>query len=461
MGKIFSNTNKRMYSSVRMIPISFFAAILLGAVILTLPVASESGQWTSFVDALFTATTSVCVTGLTVLDTGGYWSYFGQFVIFVLIQIGGLGIIAVMSLLMIFTQKRFSLSDRMMLRDSLNLDTTSGVLRFLMRIICATFLTELAGTILYAFVYIPKFGVAKGLWYSLFQAVSAFCNAGMDVMGGDSLAAFHDNAAVLIITMLLIVIGSGGFVVWFDIANKVKHGRIRRFTISQIVSRFSEHTKLALTMTIMLIVGGAGVIFFAEYSNPDTIGNMSMGDKILNSFFESITFRTAGFSSFSQAGLTDVSCAFAYLIMFIGGSPVGTAGGVKTTTFYLAVKNVTSYIRGEESTIVFHKAVSAEHMRKATVIVSVSLVTVIGLTLLLLATNPVEVEDGLFEIVSASATVGLTKDVTPTLNVAGKLIVTAGMYLGRIGPISMAIFLADGNRKKEIPKHPDGKFFIG
>ncbi|MCR4584853.1 MAG: potassium transporter TrkH [Lachnospiraceae bacterium] len=453
--------DKRVFTSVQMIPVSFLTAIAAGSILLMLPVSSSDGVWTPFADALFTSATSICVTGLTVLDTGNYFSLFGQFIILLLIQIGGLGIIAVMSLIMIVAQKRFTLGDRIILKDSLNLDTTLGVIRFLIRIIKTTFVIELAGMILYSLEFVPRYGIGRGLWISLFNSVSAFCNAGMDVMGGNSLEAYNDNAFVLGVTMMLIIIGGGGFVVWFDMAEKISTGIKKDFSAKQIISRFSEHTRLVLNLTVFLILAGTVQVFISEYNNPATIGNMSLSRKLLNSLFESVTYRTAGFSTFSQAGLTNVSCVFAYLIMFIGGSPIGTAGGVKTTTFYLAVKNVTSYLHGEDNARVFRKSVSAEQMRKATVIVSVSMVTVITLTLLLMATNPVSIQNGLFEMVSASATVGLTRDITTTLNTAGKLLVTLAMYLGRIAPISMAIFLAGMHHKKKVIKNPEGHFFIG
>ncbi|MBP5599164.1 MAG: potassium transporter TrkH [Lachnospiraceae bacterium] len=453
--------NKRLFSSVQMIPISFFAAIIVGAFLLMFPFASKDGSWTSFVDALFTSATSICVTGLTVVDTGNYWSIFGQTIILILIQIGGLGVITVFSIIMIVAQKKFTLSDRIMLKDALNLETTSGVIKFMIRIIKMTAFVEILGAALYSIEFIPRYGVLKGIRVSLFNSVSAFCNAGMDILGENSLETYQGNAFVLIVTMALIVIGGGGFIVWFDIARKFKSGIKKRFSIKQIVLRFSEHTKLVLSLTTFLIVSGALLVLVFEYNNPETLGNLSFKDKILNSFFESVTYRTAGFCTFSQAGLTEISCIFAYVLMFIGGSPVGTAGGVKTTTFYLAVKNVSSYLHGEDNARVFKKSISAEQMRKASVIVSVGMATIIFLTLLLVGTNHISMQDGLFEIVSASATVGLTRDITPNLNDVGKVIVTIAMYLGRIAPISMAIFLAGINQKKKMIKNPEGHFIIG
>lgn len=457
----YSYIKKHFISSAQMIPISFCFAILLGGLLLMLPISSAEGRWTPFIDAIFTSATSLCVTGLTVVDTAGHWSFFGQSVIMFLIQIGGLGVIAILSLLMLAAQKRLSLGDRIMLRDSLNFDTTSGIIKFLIRIIKATIAIEFIGAIMYSFVFIPQYGFARGVWFSCFHSVSAFCNAGLDILGKSSLTAYNGNSAILTITMALIILGGGGFVVWFDIMDKLIYGLKKKYSIGQIASRLSEHTKLVLILTLVLIFLGAGIIFLAEYNNPDTIGNMSLGGKILNSLFESVTFRTAGFCTFSQKKMTDISCIFAYLLMFIGGSPIGTAGGVKTTTFYLAVINVTSYLYGEDNARVFHKTLSAAQMRKATVIVSVSLVTVIMFTLFLIGTNPVSVQDGLFEIVSASGTVGLSRDITPTLNTTGKFIVTMTMYLGRIAPISMAIFLAKVKPKKAAIRNPGGKFFIG
>ena len=449
-------------SSIHLIPLSFLGAILVGTVLLALPISSASGVWTPFEDALFTSTTSVCVTGLVVVDTYLYWSSFGHAVILLLIQIGGLGVITVVATLMLIAHKKFSLSSRLTLRDALNLNSISGLLGFLSRVIRGTLIVELIGAILYMPAFIPVFGVGHGIWVSVFNAVSAFCNAGIDILGPESLAPYRTQPLVLIVTMILIIMGGIGYVVWIDIRRKVSFGIKRSFSPEQIIKRLSEHTKLVLAITITLILSGAVLVFLAEHRNPDTIGNMPFSLKILNSLFESVTFRTAGFATFSQKGMTDITCVAAYLLMFIGGSPIGTAGGVKTTTFYLYLLNISSYIRGKSKVKVFNRSISSERMKKASVIVEVSVITVIVLTLLLIATNPIDIKDGLFEIMSACATVGLTRDVTSTLNIAGKLIVTVAMYLGRIGPVSMAIFLARGKGPKEPEmKYADGNFYIG
>ncbi|MCR5342408.1 MAG: potassium transporter TrkH [Butyrivibrio sp.] len=452
--------NLSRISSMRLIPLSFLVAILFGAFLLTLPISSADGTWTNFVTALFTATTSVCVTGLTVVDTSSYWSTFGHVVILFLIQIGGFGIITVISMIMLLSRKKFSLSERKMLQDSLNLDTDSGILKVLVKIIKGTFSIELLGAVIYCFAFVPRFGPV-GVWYSFFNSISAFCNAGIDILGSDSLMSYSSNPLVLFNTMALIILGGLGYVVWFDLASIVKRGVQKRFLPSQIFARFSEHTKLVLSFTFILIMVGWITIFFAEYNNPLTLKDMTLFDKLTNSLFESVTFRTAGFASFSQAGLSNTSCVAAYILMFIGGSPIGTAGGIKTVTFFLAMMGIITYIKSEDSNIIFNRKVSDESMRKASVIMYVSMFSVLVFTLMLDATNTVNLQDAFFEVISALATVGLTRDLTTTLNTAGRLIIIVCMYLGRIGPISMAIFFAGRSKPKNQRRYVEGKFFVG
>ena len=480
--------NNNKLNSVHLIPLSFLGAILIGTLFLILPVSSAAGQWTPPIDALFTATTSVCVTGLVVVDTYSHWSLFGQAVILVLIQIGGLGVITVVSTLMLIAHKRFSLSARLMLRDAMNLDSLEGLLSFLARVIRGTLIVELAGALLYMIAFIPRFGIARGIWASVFNAISAFCNAGMDILGPDSLMSYRSDPLVLAVTMTLIAMGGLGYVVWFDITGKITGGPpkprdkaaaggIDDFDLSAtdlpvpepkkpILERLSfknltEHTKLVLNLTVGLILAGTVFVFLAEFNNPETLGAMSMPMKILNSMFESVTFRTAGFASIPQGGLREVSCIAGCFLMFIGGSPIGTAGGVKTTTFYFYFLNITSYIKGQNSANVCKHSVSPDRMMKATAIVEVSMGTVLLFTMLLVATNPVGLTDGLFEVMSACATVGLTRGLTPLLNTAGKLIIIVAMYLGRIGPISMALFFTGGRIEEMKVHYPDGNFFIG
>lgn len=448
-------------SSAHLIPLSFLGAILIGTILLMCPFASANGTATPFLTALFTSTTSVCVTGLVVVDTYSHWSILGQFVILILIQIGGLGIITILSLLMVITRKKFSLGDRIMLQDALNLNSRSGVLQFMLRIIRGTLIVEAAGAILYALIFVRQFGAAKGLWVSVFTAISAFCNAGLDIIGPVSLEAYQTNVPVLCITMILIILGGLGFVVWFDVSTGIRNGIEKKFTVRQIVQRFSEHTKLIISLTGGLILFGTLIILLGEYNNPGTIGNMSFGYKLLNSLFESVTLRTAGFSTFPQQALTDSSCIPAYVLMFIGGSPVGTAGGVKTITFFLVMMNVAAYVRGNDRRVVFRRTVSEELIRKAAAIVSVSILTVIVLVFLLIQSGGMPLIDGLFEVISACATVGLSRGLTAQLNTAGRWIIILAMYLGRIGPISMAIFFVRGRQSEKGNNTAEGNFYVG
>ncbi|MBR1470108.1 MAG: potassium transporter TrkH [Lachnospiraceae bacterium] len=451
----------RRIASIHLIPFSFLAAILIGTCLLLIPAATAPGEHTDFVTALFTATTSVCVTGLVVVDTYAHWSIFGQAIILILAQLGGLGIITVASLFMMLGRKKFTLGNSMLLMDALNLDVNNGLLRFLTRIIQGTFLVELLGTVLYACAFVPKFGLVKGLWAALFNSVSAFCNAGMDVMGADSMTGWRDDPLVMGVTMVLILLGGLGYVVWFDLAGNIKRGLKKRFTPRQIISRLSEHSKLVLVLTLVLLFGGAVFFFLTEYDNPETIGNLSLSGKLANSLFQSVTLRTAGFTSFPQEKLRLVSCLGAYILMFIGGSPVGTAGGVKTVTFFLVIMNVVSYLQGKKVDILFRRRVSTELMRKASAVVFVSMFTVAALSMVLLCIEPVALEDALYEIVSASATVGLSRGLTSSLHTGGRLVVILAMYLGRIGPIAMAIAFTGQNAERQKLRYAEGRFYVG
>ena len=445
----------------QIIPISFLLTILIGTLLLMLPVSTASGEQTDFVTALFTATTSVCVTGLVVVDTYIHWSLFGKIIILILIQLGGLGIVTVISMLMLITNKKFSLSNRVLLYDAFNMNTRSGILSFLVAVLKGTFVVEGIGAILYAFSFIPRFGLVKGIWISIFTAISAFCNAGIDIIGPDSLIGYQQDPWVMTVTMILIVLGGLGYVVWFDMITTVKQGRAKHYSVFKIIKRMGEHTRLVFRLTVLFIVLGAVFIFFAENHNTGTIGNMGMGGKILNSVFQSVTFRTAGFASVPQQNLTDISCIVGYVLMFIGGSPVGTAGGVKTVTMFIVILNAVSFIRNRTETVVFQRKISEDMMRKAAAIITVSFFAVVALTLLLLATNDVTMEDGLYEAVSALATVGLTRGLTPSLNTSGRILIVIGMYLGRIGPISMAVFFSKMNPDKNGISFSEGQFYVG
>ena len=446
---------------VHVIPVSFLAAIAVGTLLLLLPFSTVEGQHTDILTALFTATTSVCVTGLVVVDTFAHWTWFGQVVILLLIQVGGLGIITVSFLVMLLLQKKFSLSEKTLLQDSFNIDTSVGILEFLRKAVCGTLIIEGSGAVCFCIPFIRRFGLGKGVWAALFHSVSAFCNAGIDVMGPDSLGSFRSDPFVLGITMLLIIVGGLGYVVWMDLAKQAAKGVPERCSLPQRFRRLQEHTRLVLVMTFVLIAAGTILFYILERGNPDTWGSFSAGGRILNSLFESVTLRTAGFAVVPQENLGATSCLLAYLLMFIGGSPVSTAGGVKTVTFFLVVWNVFSYVRGKRETILFGRRVSGNAIQKAAAIIFVAAMTLFLFTALLLIAEPVSLTDGLFEMTSALCTVGLTRGVTPHLGMAGRLLVTIAMYLGRIGPISMAIFFLKRDDDQHLLRHAEGKFYVG
>ncbi len=454
------NMRRIRIAPIHVIPVSFLLAIIAGTLLLMLPFATAQGVHTDIVTALFTATTSVCVTGLVVVDTYAHWSLFGQLVILILVQIGGLGVVAVGSMILLITRKKFSLADRMLLGDSLNVDKDKGLLFFLSRIFKGVFAVEGLGTILFALRFVPMLGMMKGLWASLFQSVSAFCNAGMDVVGPNSMMDFQDSPFLMTVTMSLIVLGGLGFVVWFDVIDTVKAGIRNRMSPGSMFGHLSEHSRLVLIMTLVLLGFGTLIILAAEYNNPATIGNMSPGGKIMNSLFQSVTFRTAGFASVPQEKLSELSCVAGYILMFIGGSPVGTAGGIKTVTAFLVFMNAFSYIRGKKENVIFHRRVSEELMRKAAAVTFVSMSAVMVMTGLLL-TRGIGLTDALYEVVSALATVGLSRGLTPHLDLMGRLVIIVSMYLGRIGPISMAIFFTKGTGNDNKIRHAEGTFYVG
>ena len=448
-------------SPVQIIPASFLIAIIVGTFLLTLPIASANGQSTGSLTALFTATTSVCVTGLVVVDTYMHWSFVGQLIILILVQIGGLGMITVASMIMVLTRRKFSLTDRMLLQDAFNLNTNSKLLSFLVNMLKGTFLVEGIGAALYATVFIPEFGVKKGLWCAVFNSVSAFCNAGMDVIGPNSMGNYRSNPMVMTVTMLLIVLGGIGFVVWFDVIARCREGLKKRFSPITVCKRLSEHSKLVLSFSLVLIFGGALIFMCFEYNNPDTIGNMGFGATFVNSLFESITLRTAGFTTIPQDKLTLSSCLVAYILMFIGGSPIGTAGGIKTVTMFLLIMNLRSYVRHQDANVIFGRRVSEESMRKASAVAFVGVVAIFILSILLLLVNPVPLEDALFEIVSACGTVGLSRGLTPSLGAGGRVVVIIAMYLGRIGPISLVALFSRSNKEANKLNYSEGIFYVG
>lgn len=440
-----------------MIMLSFLIVILLGSLLLALPVSSANGEPVAYLDALFTATTATCVTGLVTLPTVTTWSVFGHAVILVLIQVGGLGVVTILSAVMLLLNRRMSIGDRLLLQDAFNLNSLSGIIRFVKRVLLGTFLVEGVGALLYMTVFIPEFG-PRGIWISVFTSISAFCNAGIDIIAENSLCNYATNPIINLVTCGLIILSGIGYIVWWDVTGFGKKSpapKRRGFRY------LSLHSKIAIATTLILIFGGGILIFLFEYHNPLTIGNLSLFDKIQVSLFQSVTTRTAGFASVPQQDLTNASSIICLLLMFIGGSPVGTAGGIKTVTFAVLAVSALATIQNKQDVSLFNRNISKQAVNKAVAVTMMSFGIMFASTLLLSAVTNADVLDIFYETVSATATVGLTRDLTPSLNDAGKAIIIGTMYLGRVGPISLALAFNANKKHQNIIKNPTEEISIG
>lgn len=449
---------KLKLSTTHIILLSFLIVIFIGALLLSLPISSADGKGKPFVDALFTATTSTCVTGLVVTTTATSWSTFGHIVMLVLIQVGGLGVITVMASLLVFLNRRMGLSDRLLVQDAFNLDTLSGLGDFIKKVIKGTFIVEGIGALLYMTVFVPDFG-KRGIWISVFNSVSAFCNAGIDIFADDSLCGYATNPIINLTTCLLVILGGLGYIVWWDLLRLAK-GKIKGEKLR--LKSLSLHSKIVLVSTAILLLGGALLFFVFEYDNPLTIDGMSLFDKLQVSFFQSMTTRTAGFISVPQENLTNASAILSLLLMFIGGSPVGTAGGIKTVTFAVIIASAIASVKNKDTVDVFNRAIARQTVAKAVSVICTSFFIMFCSTILLAAvTEGVSAMDIAYETVSATATVGLSRNLTGSLNTAGKLIVTATMYFGRVGPISLAVALNFKKQNTSIIKNPTEDVRVG
>ena len=444
-------------STTQIVLLSFLVTILLGSLLLSLPVSWADGVSVSYIDALFTATTSTCVTGLVTLPTFSTWSAFGQAVILVLIQIGGLGIITIMSGLMLLLNRKMGIGDRLLIQDAFNLNTMSGLAKFVKNVLLGTLIIEGAGALLYMIVFVPEFGI-RGVWISVFNAVSAFCNAGIDVIGGNSLCGYATNPIINIVTSTLIILGGLGYIVWWDVLCVL---RTRSAKNRKIFRHLSLHSKIAITFTLALILGGGALILLFEYSNPDTIGNMSLIDKIQMSLFQSVTTRTAGFASVPQENLTDASATVSLILMMIGGSPVGTAGGIKTVTVAVLLCSAFATVRSKDSATMFQRRISEESIKKAVAVVMTFLSICTLSTVMLISVTDAPLIDVIYETVSATATVGLSRNLTPELSLMGKMIIIFTMYFGRVGPISLAVALGKKSKNQNIISEPIEEINIG
>ena len=442
--------NKRKHkftlSATQYVFISFVAVILVGSLLLYLPISQANPETkTTFIDALFTATSATCVTGQVVVTTATHWSLFGQIVIISLIQIGGLTFISLYAFIIIYLGKKVTLKNRLLIQSAFNQSTIQGMVKLVLMVIKGAFLFEgVAAAILsVAFYRASDLSVGRAIYYGVFHSIAAFCNSGFDLIGENSLAPFVGNWTINIVIMSLIVVGGIGFTVWRDILEAAK-----RFVSDKKNKRmhkkyrFQLHTKLAVTTTIILIIFGAAFFLFVEYDNPDTIGQLPLYQKILSSFFQSVTLRTAGFYTMAQSGLKGSSKFIGSLMMLIGGSPGGTAGGIKTVSIAVIICGVVSVIRGNESIVISNRKIPMRSFMKAVVIV-VLMFTLAFLSIAFLAIverNSAFQHDFLdlmYEISSVLGTVGLTTGITPHLRDISKFLLVLCMFTGRLGPLSV------------------------
>lgn len=451
---IFFNKRKRVSTPpARIILGGFVILILLGALLLCLPISTKSGSTAGFTNALFTATSSVCVTGMVVVDTNTYWSLFGKIVILTLIQIGALGIMSVVTLFSVITGRTLGLNQRMALKESISNFSLENIVVIFKGILKLTLIIEGIGAILTSIVLIPIYGPIEGIGKSIFHSISSFCNAGFDVFGTEthkftSLTGFMSNSLMLLTTSALVIIGGLGFVVWIDLAKNKKF------------SRFTLHTKIVLLMTAVLLVIGTIVYMFFESDH--TLAGTPLPIKLLNAFFHSVSARTAGFNTLSLGEMNIVSCLFTIIFMFIGAAPGSTAGGVKVTTVFVLAATVISFLRGHDEVQVFHKRITMEVINKAVSIFLLSFMLVIITTIVLLINKEGTFLQALFEATSAFGTVGLSTGITPYLCNLSKYQLIITMLLGRVGTITaFAAFFSLQAKNNLTYRCPEGRITVG
>lgn len=450
----------------RKIALSFVVVILIGALLLTLPISNQGWQWLNPLDALFTATSATCVTGLVTKVTADQFTMFGQLVILLMIQIGGLGLMTIVAIFIIHLKSRLSLNDRLMMKEMLNQDSLSDMHNFIRSILRYTLIFEGCGAVVLAFRFIPQYaseyGIVRGIFNSIFISISSFCNAGFDTISSTSLMPYVDDPLVNIVVMILIILGGLGFAVWFDLRDRLRDMRKAKFSITRFWKYLSLHTKIVLIMTAFLIAIPAVIIFCVEYNNPKTLGELSLSGKLFAALFQSVTLRTAGFASIDIATLNQGTKFLMIICMFIGGSPGGTAGGVKTTTVAVLALLVLNQLKNRDEVVAFKRSVSHNVVLRAAMILFINIFSLtIGLFTLTLSENAAFL-DLFFEVVSAMATVGLTAGITPILSVVGKVVIIMLMYIGRIGVITLIISIIRGKGSvQKTLSYPSGHVIVG
>ena len=440
-------------SATKIIAIVFAAIILTGTLLLMLPAASRDGVSCGFRPALFTATSATCVTGLVLYDTFTQWSGFGQIVIISLIQIGGLGFMSAATLFVFFLRKRIGLKQRLIMAQALSLNDMDGVVRLQKTVLSGSFAIEAIGALILTLHFWPEYGFSQALKWGVFHSISAFCNAGFDILGcitpGASLLEFHSDPVLLLTLGALVTIGGLGFLVWEEVAEK------RSFR------KYSVYTRLVLITTGVLLLTGWVLTCVLEWNNPDTLGTMSLGDKLVNGLFQAVTLRTAGFAAIDQGKLTEAGKAVSIVLMLIGGSSGSTAGGLKTVTFIVLLLFISARARGRSTVTVFRRTIPQGQVLDAMTIAFI----MIGLAVLggifISATSPIGFADALYESVSALATVGLTAGATGVLSIPAQILIIIYMYFGRVGVLTISLGFLMGDRAEDRFRYADTNLLIG
>lgn len=440
----------------KILVLSFALLIFIGAILLSMPFSSRSGEWTPFINSLFTATSASCITGLVVYDTYTHWSIAGQLIILSLIQIGALGIVTLATFFSVLLKKKVGLKGMILAQESMNFFNYSDVLRIIKRIVTVTFSIELIGAILLSTSFVPKYGLI-GLYMGIFHSISAFCNAGFDITSAAvhgtfiSMTPFNNDTIIIYTISALIIIGGLGFSVWKDIYDYRK------------TKQLMFHTKLVLTITAILLVSGTLLILASEFNNPKTLGSMNIFEKFNAAFFQSTAARTAGFNSINLNDMKEISKVFTVFLMFVGAAPGSTGGGVKVTTMGILVMAIFSYIHGSGDIIMFKRKIHQNTVSKTLSITGLSMILVLIITTIIVSLQSnFRFLDILYETTSAFGTVGLSLGATTSLNTISKALIVLTMFLGRVGPLSFAVALTlKSNKRKSDIVYPEAKILVG
>ena len=440
-------------SATKLIAVIFAVIILCGTGLLMLPQASRDGRPCSFLNALFTATSATCVTGLTPFDTYTQWSTFGQWVLLGLIEIGGLGFMSAATLVIFILRKKIGLKQRLVMAQALSLNEMDGVVKLQRTVLVGSLAMEALGALVLTLRFWPEYGFRHALRWGVFHSVSAFCNAGFDIFGelapGSSLQLFREDPVVLLTLAALIVVGGLGFLVWEELAEK------RSF------QKLSVYSKLVLSATGILLLCGWVLTCLLEWNNPETLGGLDVGGKLLGGFFQSVTLRTAGFDAINQSALTEGSKAVSMVFMLIGGSSGSTAGGLKTVTFLVLLLFIASRARGRSVVTVYRRTIPDNQVMNAMTIAIIMIVLAMFGGIFISATAPVSFTDALFESVSALGTVGLTAGATGLLSVPAKILIIVFMYFGRVGVLTISLGFLMGNQAVERFRYAETSLLIG